>query len=242
VNFAGQYYFKRRQNDYDHDVDTARYNPPANVGNLYPAFIRNHDFDTHDVNFRTTWRPWPNLTLVSRYDYQLSTIDTRGDVNNLGISLKQVESSEAITHIFSQSASWSPLARLYLQGSISYVLDQTETPASDLTGTAANVVQDAENDYWNASVLTGYALTERADFQVQYHYYRADNYSDNSSVSLPYGAGAEQHGVTATLLHRIRKNLLWKLQYGFFTGDDETSGGNNEYDAHLVYSSLQYLF
>ena len=59
---------------------------------------------------------------------------------------------------------------------------------------------------------------------------------------MAYGAGAEQHGVTATLIHRFRKNLIGKFQYGYFQGTDDTSGGNNNYDAHLVYSSLSYLF
>ncbi len=189
-----------------------------------------------------TLRPLANLTLVSRYDYQVTSYKMQGAVNSFGIALKEIESAEATSHIFSQSASWTPLARLYLQGNISYAFQRTETPASSLTGAAANLVQNAENDYWNASTLVGCALTERSDLQAQYYYYRADNYADNSTVGLPYGAGAEQHGVTLTFLNRWRKNLLWKIQYGFFAGHDQTSGGHNDYHAHLVYSSWQYLF
>jgi hypothetical protein len=131
---------------------------------------------------------------------------------------------------------------LFLQGSLTYALDSTENPAADLTGALLNVVQDAENDYWNASLTAGYALNRISDLQVNYSYYRADNYVDNSSVSLPYGAGAEEHGVTVTLVNRLKRNVLWKIQYGYFSGESETSGGNNDYDAHLVYSSLTYLF
>jgi hypothetical protein len=32
------------------------------------------------------------------------------------------------------------------------------------------------------------------------------------------------------------------LRYGFYTSRDETSGGNNNYDAHLIYSSFRYRF
>lgn len=249
VSLGSQYYYKDRRNDYDHNVDSAAYTVSptgTNISNFYPAFIRRHEFDTHDVNFRVTWRLLPSLTLVSRYDFQLSTFDTLGgtfgNTTTNVVRLKEVESAEAVTHIFGESISWNPLARLYLQGNISYVLDETETPASELTGAAANLVQNAENDYWNASLLIGYALSDKSDLLAQYTYYRADNYADNSSVSLPYGAGEEQHGVTATFLHRLRKNLLWKLQYGFFTGHSQTYGGNNDYNAHLVYSSVQYSF
>lgn len=241
ANFAAQYYLKMRQNEYDHLVDTAFYRPPT-TNNLYPAFIKEHGFDTHDINFRTTWRPLANVTLVSRYDFQVSTIETRGDINNMGVKLGAVESAEATTHIFSQSISWSPLARLYLQGNISYVMDRTTTPAADIKGAATRLTQNADNEYWNATVTTGVVMSDKTDLQAQYYYYRADDFSDNSSVSVPYGADAEQHGVTVTYLHRIRKNLHWRLQYGYFKGTDAMAGGHNNYDAHLVYSSMQYLF
>ena len=166
----------------------------------------------------------------------------QGDVNSFGVPLTEIESAEATAHIFNQSISWTPFARLYLQGSVSYAIDRTDSPASSLTGGASNLVQNAENDYWNLSALIGYALLENTDIQAQYFYYRADNFIDNSAVGLPYGAGAEQHGVTATVINRLWKNFVWKLQYGFFTGHDQTSGGHNDYRAHLVYSSWQYFF
>jgi hypothetical protein len=242
VNFGGQYYYRSRVNDYDHLVDSTFFNPPA-TNNLYPAFIRKHEFNTHDVNVRMTYRPLANLTLVSRYDFQVTTYQMKGGVNSFGIPLSLYDSAEAISHIVSQNISWSPLARLYTQGSISYARQHTDTSASVFTGGAAGLVQDAENDYWNASVMIGYILTERADIQGQYFYYRANNYdTGEASVSLPYGAGAEQQGVTVTFKQQLLKNLIWKLQYGFFTGHDETSGGHNDYNAHLAYTSMQYLF
>jgi hypothetical protein len=241
ANLGAQYYYRSRRNDYDHDVDTARYNPPS-TNNLYPAFIERQEFNTHDVNFRVTLRPVYNLTLVSRYDFTLTTYNTRGGVNTFGVRLGEVESAEATAHILSQSFSWSPLHRLYVQGTFSYAIQYTDSPTSIRSGTASNLVLNAENNYWNGNAMVGFVLTDRSDLQAQYSYYRADNYVDNSSVSVPYGAGAEQQGVTLTYITRLRKNLIWKLQYGFFTGHDQTSGGNNDYHAHLAYSSMQFLF
>ena len=242
VNFGGQYYYRSRRNDYDHVVDSTVFSPPA-TNNFYPAFIRRHVFNTHDANVRMTWRPMGNMTLISRYDFQLTSYRMQGDVNSFGIALAEIESAKATSHIFSQSLSWVPWPRLYLQGSISYAIDHTHTPASSLTGGAMSLVQNSENHYWNASTLLGYALTDRSDAQAQYFYYRADNYdTSNASVGLPYGAGAEQHGVTVSLINRLAKNLIWKIQYGFFTGHDQTSGAHNDYSAHLAYSSVQYRF
>jgi hypothetical protein len=241
LNVAAQYYYRTRRNDYDHPIDTTIFNPPA-TNNFYPAFIRRHEFNTHDVNGRVTLRPLANLTLVSRYDFQATSYNTRGGVNSFGIQLDEIESAQATSHIFNQSISWAPFARLYLQGSVSYAVEHTDSPAVIFTGPASNLVQNAENDYWNASAIIGYALTRTTDLQAEYFYYRADNYVDNSTVSVPFGAGAEQHGVTGSVINRFWKNFVWKIQYGFFTGHDQTSGAHNDDQAHLVYSSWQYFF
>jgi hypothetical protein len=233
LNLAAQYYHKVRQNDYSHRADST---PNIDSGDRYPAYLTAQDFETDDVNVRATWRPLNNLTLVSRYDFQLSTVDTKAD------SLAQIQSAEMTSHILSESISWSPLARLYLQGSVNYVLDHTETPANDLTGGAAKLVPKSRNDYWNATATTGYALDNKTDLQAQYFYYRADNYVDNSAVSQPYGAGAEAHGVTAALSRQITPRLRWTLKYAFFRNRDETSGGHNDFDGHGVYSSMQFRF
>jgi len=78
LNFASQYYYKTRENEYDHNVDSTSNLPGS--GDRYPAFIRSQNFTTHDVNFRVTVRPLANLTLVSRYDFQLSTINSYMDL------------------------------------------------------------------------------------------------------------------------------------------------------------------
>ena len=58
------------------------------------------DFETYDANAGLTLRPWQSVTLVSRYEYQWSTIHTTPDpVSGLG----GVESSEC-------KATYSPRA------------------------------------------------------------------------------------------------------------------------------------
>jgi hypothetical protein len=105
---AAQYYHKQRANDYTHNVDSTP--NTAASGNRYPAFLTAQDFTTDDVNYRITWRPCTYFSSVSRYDFQLSTIDTRGDL------LDSVQSGKMTSHIFSQSITVSPWSRLYVQG------------------------------------------------------------------------------------------------------------------------------
>jgi hypothetical protein len=231
LNLGGQYYYKIHEYDYESSSDSTT----NTTGNRYPAFLTDQNFATHDVNFRVTWRPLSSVSTVTRYDFQLSTVDTTGDL------LGQVQSAEITSHIISESISWTPLARLNIQANASYALDSTDTPAANATGTN-HVVLNGANDYWNASLLAGYALSDKTDVQGQYSYYRANNYVDNSFYGQPYGAQGEEHGVTATLIHRFSKRVRGTLKYGFFRNRDTMSGGFNNYDAHLVYASMQYRF
>ncbi len=234
VNMAMQYYHKERDNDYDHHVDST--SNATNSGNRYPAFLVAQDFKTDDVNFRITWRPCSYFGSVSRYDFQLSTIDTTGD------QLHSVESGEMVSHIFSQSLTISPWNPVYLQLNGTYAYDELDTPATSISGAAANLVTKSHNGYWNASALVGLTLNDRTELQAQYSYYQSDNYINNSRVSTPYGDEASEHGVTVTLNRMLTPRLRWTLKYGYFDYSDTTSGGHNNYTAHMVYSSLQYRF
>jgi len=234
VNMAAQYYHKERENDYDHNVDSTPNAPPS--GNRYPAFLVAQDFKTDDVNFRITWRPCRFFNSVSRYDFQLSTIDTTAD------QLSHVQSGEMVSHIFSQGITVSPWSWIYLQANGTYAFDELDTPATSQPGAAANLVTKSRNGYWNASGLVGIALDDRTDLQAQYSYYQSDNYINNSTVSTAYGDEAREHGLTVALSRLLTPRLRWTLKYGFFDFDDATSGGHNNYHAHLVHSSVQYRF
>lgn len=227
---AGGYY-KLNSYDYDHSLDST-----INNGfDRYPAYLVMQDFETYDGNLRLTLRPLPSLTLVSRYEFQFSTIHTKPDsVSGLG----PVESSKMTSHIIAQDVSWSPWSRLYLQAGVNYVLSDTKTPASEVT----QAILRAQNNYWTLNFSSGLVLDNKTDLKVSYFYYRADDYSDNSAISALYGAGNEEHGITGTLTRRITMNLRWILRYGFFSNSDQLSGGHNNYDAHMVSSSVQYRF
>ncbi|HEX7862760.1 MAG TPA: hypothetical protein VF773_20670 [Verrucomicrobiae bacterium] len=231
LNFAGQYYHKSRKNEYDHIRDDAA----NDSNNRYPAYIRDQDFTTDDINFRVSYRPFQSLSLVTRYDFQISTIDSRMDL------LDEVESAKMHSHIFGESITWTPLPRLLLQAAANYVIDRAETPFSTATG-EGDLVHKSVQDYIDGSATVGYALTEKTDLLAQYFIYFADNFADNSAVSVPYLVSAEEHGITGTLIHRFNAAMQWTLKYGWFTLSDETYGGRNDYEAHMVFSSYRFRF
>jgi hypothetical protein len=226
-------YYKLHEYDYNNTVDSTP--NILSTGNVYPAYLVMQSFETYDGNVRLTLRPVKNVALVSRYEYQLSTINTKPDsVSGLG----NVESSKMTSHIIAQNATWTPWSRLCLQAGFNYVWSETRTPASDYT----QAVLDAQNNYWTVTFNSAVVLDDKTDLNLGYVYYQADNYNNNSSVGVPLGAGAEQQSVTATLTRRITRNLRLNLKYGYTHYNDWASGGKNNYDAQVVYSSLQYRF
>ena len=172
-------YYKINDYNYNFPVDST----PNDSVNRYPAYLVMQNFETYDGNFRLTLRPWQNVTLVSLYEFQLSTVHTEPDPVS---GLADVESSKMTSQIIAQNVSWSPWSRLYLQAGFNYVLSETKTPASDYT----QAVLDSENNYWTLNFNSGLVLDDKTTLDVGYTYYRADDYTDNSTVGVPYGAGA----------------------------------------------------
>ncbi len=231
VDVGGEY--QDHHYDFDHNVDSTP-NDPASA-NRYPAYLVMQDIETLGGKARLSIRPWQNVTLVSRYEYQFSTIDTQpASASGLGT----VESSEMRSHVLAQDASWTPWYRLTLQAGINYVHSTTTSPGSRYT----RAVLDAQNNYWVASLFSSFVVDDKTDLNLGYLYYRADDYKDNSAFGVPYGAGAEEHSISVGLTRRIRSNLRVALRYAFYDYTDELFGGRNDYHAHMASCTLRYLF
>jgi hypothetical protein len=226
-------YYKLNRYDYDHALDSTPND--LSTSDAYPAFLVFQDFETYDGNVRLTLRPCNKVTLVSRYEYQISTIHTRPDSVS---GLSEVESSDMNRHLFGQNASWTPLNWLSLQAGFNYVSSVTKTPASGFT----QAILNSQNNYWTLNFNTGFVLDNKTDLNIGYYYYRADDYQNNSAFGLPLGAGAEEHSIAARLTRRITQNIRWNLKYAFTHYSDTPSAGAFNYNAHVIFTSLQYRF
>ncbi len=233
LSLSGKYGYSLRENDYDHLIDST---DNRLGGDRYPAFFVSDEIESNVLNLRATWRPAGWLQISTRYDFDRTTFDSRGE------GFASVESGQVTSHSVGASASWKPASYLYLQADGSYTDSQTDTPADALSGTAGLLVPDFDNDFWNASFLGGIALDDNTDVRLRYYFYRADNYSDNSSVSLPFGADAEEHGVAASLERRLSEKTSCRLIYGYVTSDDRTSGGHDDFSGHLVLVTVRTGF
>ena len=225
-------YYKINTYNYNNTYD----NTPDNLstGNAYPGFLVYQGFQTLDGNIRLTLRPVSQVTLVSRYEYQYSSIETR-PASPSGLSEEQ--SSMMHTQIIGQNASWTPLSWLGLQAGFNYVLSTTETPASGQTQSILN----AQNNYWTVNFNSLIALDERTDLDLGYFYYYANDFQ-NPADGLALGAGAKDHSCTATLTRRINQNLRLNVKFAFNHYEDTSSNGFGNYNSYLISSGLQYRF
>lgn len=249
LNIGAQYYYKEKNIDYDFLTDWETYTKES-TGDLYPSFIREQDFQTHDFNVRLTWRPAPFLTSVTRYDLQHSTIDTRGDFARAGENdagaraLDSMETAQFDSHIVSQSITIIPCNHVYLQGNGSFTFDELEVPVYGREAPAdsgyTTLVDQSRNSYWTAGAVLGVQFDEKTNFQATYDYYLTDNYVNSYFATMPYGAECEESRVMATLNRQITRNIMVTLRYGYIDYKDVPSGGHNSYDAHLAYAGMKF--
>ena len=239
LNLAAQYYHKIAEYDNDH------------LFNSSDSRLLDQDWNTDDVNVRVTITPkipacLGSLSFVSRYDFIYTTIDSQWF--HEGETFAEVQSGKITKHLFAESITWSPLARFYLQVDGNLVLNQTETPASKIVLFSTNptftspTVVDFRNDYWTVSAGAGYLLDDKTDLHADYVFYCANDHFKNYRVSVPYGMGATEHTVSAGIGRQLSKQVRLSLKYTYFNYEDRLFGGHNNYEAHSIFSGLQYRF
>lgn len=206
-------------------------NPTNNAVNDFSM----QNFQTYDGNVRMTVHPVQNVSLVGRYEYQWSTVNTQPDPAS---GLSEVQTAQIPSQIIGADASWTPWSRLSLQAGLDYVLSETKTPVTDFT----NSVLNSLNNYWTVNFSSDLVLDDKTDLNVTYFYYQADDYQNNSANGVALGAGAYENGVNATLTRRITQNLRASLRYGFYDYVDTASNGFNSFKANLIFATLQYRF
>jgi hypothetical protein len=232
LNFGSQYYHEIYDYTYTNNLNSSLVQ--------YPGYLRKQNFTTDDMNIRATWQALSTVSLVTRYDFQYSTVDT-WSIPNGGTQAGGIESANLVNHILGEDVNWTPLPCLYFQVGGSYVLNSLNTPVAGSAG-INNLVLNGQNNYWTLDASAGYEINTKTHLQLQYSYYNADDYVNNTPASLPFGAGAQENSVTATLTRQVSKAVEVSLKYGFYRNRDQTSGGQNDYDAQVVYVSTRFGF
>ena len=232
LNLVFNAYHKEGNNDFDHKID-----PTAPVGgDRFPAYYEQLDFSTQDLNLRVTWRPSRQLSLVSRVDYQESTVSQRA------ADLMLVDSGDLQTVIYSQAFTLVPNDKVLLQGSVSFVKDRVKTPADDIQGLNPAIAPDGKNDYWQADLSANFTLSPTRSLMVRGFMYKSQGFSKYLSGAVSYGFTDEQRSILLTGRQKIDDFTTVSLQYGYYDLSELTTGGRNDYDAHVVYCRWERQF
>lgn len=226
LTVGASYTYRLKIADYDHRRDSTN-----NAGGFdrYPAFIVDNDVEAQEGSVRVSWRPASLLSFVTRYAHQRATVTT-----SFG-GLREIENGNLRRHAFSQSATWSPTARLYFLGVVNLTYDQLDVPPHRLAF-------PSDNNYVSGSLGVGYAVGKASDLFLDLNHYRADNYTDNVTVTLPVHAGQTTQSAFLTWVLRQSETLVYTMKYGFARNRDGMFGGQNDFDAHIFYGKVQYKF
>jgi hypothetical protein len=236
LSLSAQYYHK-----------IASYNEDLISASL-PRLL-NQDWNTDDLNVRITFRPkipacLGTLALVTRYDFVHTTIDGQWADYLEGVVLNEIQTGVIKQNVISEAVNWNPVPRFYLQANCSYTLNQTDTPANNInlgSNTSPTVV-NFRNDYWTVTAGAGYIIDDKTTFYTDYSFFCANDYFKNPAVAVPYGLGATEQAVSATLTRQLTNQVRLLLRYGYYNYRDATSGGHNNYRANSIYSGVQVRF
>lgn len=238
MHLSTEYSYRLSDYDYDHSIDTTSNDPigPPPSGDRYPAFLVSQDFETHDFNVRSTFRLPADVGLVVRYDWLQSTIDTQGDL------LREKESAETRSHIISGTLTWNPANWWWTRGGFNYVLSTVDTATSDYDTPVASFLRSFGNDYVTLNLATGMAIDANTDAELLYTWTSADNHRDVSASSVSYGSRFTEHGVRARAMRRLNEHTKVGVGYGYFNNDEGFAGGDYDYDAHVITTSVEFEY
>ena len=175
-----------------------------------------------------------NLTFTTRLIRQSGTMDTSVDS---GISLR---SNDTKNYNIGETVDWSPSAQVFVQANLNVVFNTIQTSYPVAGGLGNEVMRNADNNYTNGSLITGFVVDKNTDASVQFTYYRADNYKVPSPASVFYGAGVKEYTITVGVKHKFTDRLMGNAKLGYIDSKNDTTGGNTNFKGPLAYVSLEF--
>lgn len=220
LTFRAEYFEKDHENAYNDALATGYYTL---------------DNDTYGGRFTATVRPSPVVSFATRYVVQRGQCTVAEDGFLFG------HSNDSRRHQISETIDWNPQKNFYAQANLNVMWDTVGTSYPRAGGAANDVLHNADNNYWNASVLTGFVVDKETDAQVQATCYKADNYNPwLATYTTPYGQGGKDYSVTVGLKHKFSDRMVGVAKLGYFNSTNETSGGFADYKGTVGYVSLQF--
>ncbi len=189
----------------------------------------------HGYKLTTIVKPCATLKLTGRYVGQMGKMNTTVDAGD------SYQSMDSKNHMFGGTIDWNPNKNVYVQANVNVVFSTLSTAYPRAGFSANDVLRNADNDYTSGNIIAGFAVDKRTDAQLEYTYYKANNYDPLApSASVAYGAGGKEYTVTAGLKRKLTDRMILNAKVGYFDSKSDTTGGNTNYRGPLAYVSLDY--
>ena len=200
-------------------------------------------YQLYGGKFTATVNPLATLSFTTRYILQTGKMETATNTTSALQLPLEYDSMNAHNQQIDETIDWTPIPQFYMQASVNVVFDATSTSYPQAGGIADSVVQNANNNYWEGSVLAGYVIDKKTDGEAQYTYYRANNYNPAlASNTVPYGAGAKEYRFTVGVKHKVTEKLIASAKIGYLVSRNDTTGDFTDYNAVVAYVALDHAF
>jgi hypothetical protein len=223
-------HYRRYENDSQYD-NSANTPPPAG----YPGFIKERDLLSDEAEARLVLRPfsWLKTSLSYKYlttDYRTETYASR-DITPGG----DILGGRYVSQVYSINATVTPRGGFSLSTTFSW---QPTAATSAADGFAA--VAPYRGDIYSLIAGGTYALGTNADLFANYSFSEADYGQNHLAAGLPLGIEYQQHALGVGLARRFGKNVMARLQYGYYHYAEPTSGGAANYSATAIFAALTF--
>ena len=204
----------------------------VSAGSLYVL-----DYDIVGTRVTATYRPAPNWSFATRYALQVGKTATMTDIYARG------DSKDSKRHSIAETVNWVPNRNLFLQANATLVYDTISTAYPDAGGLANDVLRNADNNFWNGSILAGFVVDKLTNAQIEATYYKANNYEPTlATATVPYGFSGREYTVSLGVTRKLTAQWLASAKVGYLDNRNDTSGGNTNFRGPLGYLSMQRAF
>jgi hypothetical protein len=211
----------------DHVNKYTGYGP--DLGGLY---VMGYQF--YGTKLTAIVKPLPTLTFTTRYVRQSGKMDTESDTTAL------YDSMDSKNHLLGETVDWTPSNQFYVQANLNVVFATMSTSYPRAGGAGNDTLHDSNNNYQNGSVVAGFVVAKATDAQLQYTFYRTNNYEPGLSTSVPYGSSVRESTVTLGLKHKLTDRMICHAKVGYFDSQSDTTGGHTNFRGPMGYLSLDY--
>jgi hypothetical protein len=229
ANWTASQFFTARAEAFTKDHENRFSGYGTSAGSLYVL-----NYDIYGARISAIVKPVAMVTSTTRYVVQRGKAGTIGNVYSS-------TSGDSRRYQISETIDWNPTRSFYTQLNANLVYDTIVTSEPYVTGASKIVVYNADNNYWNGHALCGFVVDKDTNAEVQFTYYRADNYVPAQSIgTIPYGMGAKDYTLAFGVKHRFSDRWVGNAKVGYTDSRNDTAGGNSDYRGPLGYFSVDY--